>query len=207
MVTERELALEKGSHPEAKEFYEALEVTLSAFQRLILRTALVCEQLASCQEEDVLRENMERAALTLRAVAEEPPAGFREALQLVVMVHLCSNADSFGRFDKYLFPFFQRDLEQGRLTEAGSAGSSPEPDNQGGAAGSDSEHDSGRRKLPDGSGNYTRLTELMLKAVSNMGYKGPNLALRVHPFHAAAFLASHHLLPCYREGPAGTLQR
>lgn len=35
--------------------------------------------------------------------------------------------------------------------------------------------------LPDGSGNYTRLTELMLKAVSNMGYKGPNLALRVHP--------------------------
>ena len=176
----KELALEKGSHPEAKEFYEALEVTLSAFQRLILRTALVCEQLASCQEEDVLRENMERAALTLRAVAEEPPAGFREALQLVVMVHLCSNADSFGRFDKYLFPFFQRDLEQGRLTEEEALDllqsliikveqlDQIQNMTLGGV-------------LPDGSGNYTRLTELMLKAVSNMGYKGPNLALRVHP--------------------------
>ena len=118
---------------------------------------------------------MERAALTLRAVAEEPPAGFREALQLVVMVHLCSNADSFGRFDKYLFPFFQRDLEQGRLTEEEALDllqsliikveqlDQIQNMTLGGV-------------LPDGSGNYTRLTELMLKAVSNMGYKGPNLA-------------------------------
>lgn len=176
----KELALGRAAHPEAADFYEAMETTLSAFQRLIRRTAQACGELALCQKEEALRLNMERAASALRAVEEEPPTGFREALQLVVMVHLCSNADSFGRFDKYLYPFFERDLEQGRLTEEEaldllqSLVIKVEQLDQiqnmtlGGV-------------LPDGGGNYNRLTELMLRAVAGMGYKGPNLALRVHP--------------------------
>ena len=54
-------------------------------------------------------------------IAGEAPRTFRQALQLVWMIHLMSNigggsAMSFGRFDQYLHPFYQRDLSAGRLT-------------------------------------------------------------------------------------------
>ena len=46
-------------------------------------------------------------------LAENPPRNFAEALQLVWFVHLGIKLDdggvghSFGRFDQYLYPFYQ----------------------------------------------------------------------------------------------------
>lgn len=54
-------------------------------------------------------------------IAEEAPRTFRDAIQLVWMVHLIGNigggaAMSFGRFDQYPWPFLQRDLAAGVIT-------------------------------------------------------------------------------------------
>ncbi len=61
-------------------------------------------------------------AAVCRKVGSEPPATFREALQLIwfaqVMLLLEENGPSYspGRMDHYLEPFYRADLEAGRLT-------------------------------------------------------------------------------------------
>ncbi len=54
-------------------------------------------------------------------IAEKTPRTFRQALQLVWMIHLVSNigggsAMSYGRFDQYMMPFYARDLAEGAVT-------------------------------------------------------------------------------------------
>lgn len=56
-------------------------------------------------------------------VPENPARTFREALQSVVLVHLAVKLETphypptgFGSMDQYLYPFFRRDLEEGRLS-------------------------------------------------------------------------------------------
>lgn len=47
---------------------------------------------------------------------------FREALQSVYFLHMCTQFDdvsnhSFGRFDQYMYPYYKADIENGVLTE------------------------------------------------------------------------------------------
>lgn len=65
------------------------------------------------------------SAAAARAVAERAPETFHEALQLVWTVGfvyctmLCRNPTlTFGRLDQWLYPFYRRDLDAGRLTRA-----------------------------------------------------------------------------------------
>jgi hypothetical protein len=65
------------------------------------------------------------AAEAVEALAERPPATFREALQLVWLVGhvyatMCAvNATlTFGRLDQWLYPFYVADLAAGRLSRA-----------------------------------------------------------------------------------------
>ncbi len=69
-------------------------------------------------------ELLEIAAVCER-VAEEPPASFREALQLFLFARVASMVESYscmplGRFDQYLWPILQADLESGRLDRTGA---------------------------------------------------------------------------------------
>ncbi|WP_290457430.1 pyruvate formate lyase family protein, partial [Faecalibaculum rodentium] len=58
-----------------------------------------------------------------QSLLEEPAQNFEEALQTVYLVHVLqmieSNGHSFcyGRFDQYLWPYLQTDLERGRITK------------------------------------------------------------------------------------------
>lgn len=55
-------------------------------------------------------------------LAERPATGFRQALQMVWFVHVFLHAEggavaySFGRFDQYLWPYLEADLQTGELT-------------------------------------------------------------------------------------------
>ena len=114
----------------------------------------------------------------LRHIAAKPPETFHQALQLVWIVHYLNGADSFGRFDQYLFPFFERDAQNGSLTrerakellvdfwlkieDAGQIQNMT-------IGGTD----------PDGNAAYSDLTLLCLEVTREVAYKGPNLCLRV----------------------------
>lgn len=65
-------------------------------------------------------------AEVLAPLAEEPPRTFHQALQMVWFVHVFLHVEnpgvaiSFGRFDQYLWPFLEADLETGRLDLQGA---------------------------------------------------------------------------------------
>ena len=103
-------------------FFEASEIALQAASEFISRYAdLALELAGTCEDEYRVRE-LERISGICRRLAEQPARDFHEALQAVwflfALLQIESNASSFspGRFDQYLLPYLDRDLESGQLS-------------------------------------------------------------------------------------------
>lgn len=109
---------------EKKEFYRTTELVLEGAIRFMERYAELAEQLAeSCPAEKAEeRENYLKIAEVCRNLSRKPAESFREAVQgmwfLIVLLQLESNASSFtpGRADQYLYPYYRKDLDEGRMT-------------------------------------------------------------------------------------------
>ncbi len=77
---------------------------------------------ASFEENPERRARMINIARACAWIAHKPPRTFREAIQLVVLLHEVIQIEercgslSFGRLDKYLYPFYRRDVDEGTLT-------------------------------------------------------------------------------------------
>lgn len=61
-------------------------------------------------------------ARIMKKVSTEKPDTFVEALELVWLTQLIGNLEggsalSLARFDQYMYPFYEKDMEEGRLTE------------------------------------------------------------------------------------------
>ena len=100
--------------PRSLEFLTAAENCLLGVSEWAARYA----ELLEAESGD--REEMARIALK---VATEPPETFREALQLVWFVHQAIHIEGHGysntpdRLDQILHPFYQADIDAGRLTD------------------------------------------------------------------------------------------
>jgi len=103
-----------------QEQWQAMIIALEALSAYIQRYARLARQMASSDEKR--RDDLIKIAQVCERIAAKPPRTFREALQLVWFVHLGIKMDdggvghSFGRFDQYLYPFYESNLEAGRLT-------------------------------------------------------------------------------------------
>ena len=119
------MAVSKGDPENEKKlsFYNALEISLSAFINFILRFGSLAGRLAA-GETDVERKNeLIVIAKNCRNIASGPPSGFYEALQLTWFVQLVLQIESnghsvsLGRLDQYLYPFYLRDREAGLISD------------------------------------------------------------------------------------------
>ncbi len=103
-------------------FYEAALIALQAAQELMQRYASLAEEMAATETDTERREELKRIAQVCGWLAENPARDFWEASQsvwfLFVLLQIESNASSFspGRFDQYMLPYLERDLESGKLT-------------------------------------------------------------------------------------------
>ena len=121
---ERKSRLRLAEPDEIKKLW-FLEAVIRANQAVIdfsHRLGRKCQELALfASSEERVRELQTMAASCLR-VPEQPARSFWEALQatwiILLALHLEANghAISLGRFDQYLYPYYRRDLEEGRLT-------------------------------------------------------------------------------------------
>ncbi|MFP4380872.1 MAG: pyruvate formate lyase family protein [Candidatus Sumerlaeia bacterium] len=114
--------LESTRDNDKREFYEATLLCLEAAVRHIHRYADHLREMSHDPDlsADRTRELVEMAVVCDR-VAESKPENFREALQLVWLLHIIANlgggsALSFARFDQYLIPFYRADIESGAIT-------------------------------------------------------------------------------------------
>jgi len=111
----------KREDKERYNFYKAVEISLKGASEFILRYAKLAEsKMLRAKGEEKLRlgnimENCKR-------IANEPPESFYQAIQslwfLFLMLHIESIGSSFspGRIDQYLYPFYVKDLREGKLT-------------------------------------------------------------------------------------------
>ncbi|MDR2096563.1 MAG: formate C-acetyltransferase/glycerol dehydratase family glycyl radical enzyme [Treponema sp.] len=103
----------KQGEAEKADFYRAVALVMEGTCRFIIRYAELAEQKA-----------MPDIARVCRALAKRPAESFQEALQslwfLFTILHLESNASSFspGRMDTYLYPYYKKDIDTGKLTQA-----------------------------------------------------------------------------------------
>ncbi len=86
------------------------------------RVADEAERMAAVETDLVRRAELENIAAICRKVPLSPAETFQEALQSLWLTHMAvclesiNSAVSFGRMDQYLYPYYKRDLEAGRIT-------------------------------------------------------------------------------------------
>jgi pyruvate-formate lyase len=108
---------------ERLQFLKAVNITLEAAASFAKRYAELARSLAE-KEADIQRKaELERIAETCDWVPENPARSFYEALQsiwftyIVLMLEGWGMGMSFGRVDQYLYPFYKKDIEEGRITK------------------------------------------------------------------------------------------
>ncbi|MGI6039850.1 MAG: pyruvate formate lyase [Clostridiales bacterium] len=117
----KNLLEESKDDPEKQEFYTACKIVIEAAIRYMKRYAKAYLGAAKTEEDPVRSEELREIAEIIDKVSTEKPETFREAIQLVWLTHLIANtglgsALSFAKFDQYMYPFYRRDIELGRIT-------------------------------------------------------------------------------------------
>jgi pyruvate formate-lyase/glycerol dehydratase family glycyl radical enzyme len=104
-------------------FLEGVIIAAQGIIRWAERYAELAEMQALTEADPQRRQELQRIACTCRRVPAEPARDFTEALQSFWFVHLAMHVEQYGwsisagRFDQFMFPFFQQDLASGTLAE------------------------------------------------------------------------------------------
>lgn len=105
-----------------KDFYESILWTSRGIIRYANRYADEAEKMAAAEADPGRATELRTIAKNCRAVPENPPTGFYEAIQFLWFVQiggiLSENPLSLnpGRFDQYMDPYFEADLEKDAIT-------------------------------------------------------------------------------------------
>jgi pyruvate formate-lyase/glycerol dehydratase family glycyl radical enzyme len=105
-----------------KAYCQSLIKVVDAIIVFANRYADEAERLILTSVDPTRKQELKRIAQICRRVPERPAESFAEALQSFWFVHLVLNLESNayaispGRFDQYIYPFYKKDLESGRLT-------------------------------------------------------------------------------------------
>ncbi|MBE6570605.1 MAG: hypothetical protein E7658_10410, partial [Ruminococcaceae bacterium] len=112
--------------PEQSVFYSACRTCLLAVIAYSGNYALLAGRLASEENDPVRREELLSLAEICRKVPAHPAETFHEAVQSVHFIthcltlnprRFCSQQFQLGHPDRYLLPFYRKDLEEGRITK------------------------------------------------------------------------------------------
>jgi pyruvate formate-lyase/glycerol dehydratase family glycyl radical enzyme len=110
-----------GDREKKLDFYRAGLLVGDAAVAFAHRYSWLAEELAERTPDSGRRFHLQRIARICRRVPESPAANFWEALQSVWFIQLIIQIESngfaiaLGRFDQYLYPFYRKDIESGRM--------------------------------------------------------------------------------------------
>lgn len=171
------------------EYLHAMRLTLEGFMQMMANYAKEAESLKSNPEYD--KDRLDFIINNIKELLEGAPKTFGAALQLVWFCHTAfmmegRNAMALGRIDQYLYPFYKKDIDEGRITDDEVTEllenifmKIPHHDTVNIAIG-------GMDKA--GNCQINGLTWCVLHAVGNCNVPGPNLSARVTPNTPDEFL-------------------
>jgi pyruvate formate-lyase/glycerol dehydratase family glycyl radical enzyme len=124
IIKEAETELERLSPDDAetankKAFLEAVIIANKAVISFGRRFADLSARLAQEEKDPVRAKELNRLAEICRRVPADPARDFYEALQSFWFIFLMitpSTTAAAGRFDQYMYPFYERDIKSGKIT-------------------------------------------------------------------------------------------
>jgi pyruvate-formate lyase len=184
-----------------RNFYDAMQITIQGLSAYIARYADLAGALLEQPALGYDRSQLEHIQTACRKLAWQPAQTFPEALQMVWFLMCFVDYDSFGRFDQYLLPYYQASRVQGmsdedallwmkytwiKIEECGAILNMT----IGG-------------RWSDGSSAVNPLTYLAMQVTREMGFRSPNLSLRLRASDPdALWQAAHQTLSTGQGLPA-----
>jgi len=116
------LDLEDPSQLGTYYFYQSLCLVYEAAVRFAHRYADLASRLAAEAKDPAWKQDLLDISRVCMSVPENPAGSFQEAVQVVwfgqIIIQLETNGHSvsIGRFDQFIHPYYQRDLDEGHLT-------------------------------------------------------------------------------------------
>lgn len=104
---------------EKKRFLQAVITDLRAVNHFASRLAEVAEAKAETETNPEQKKKLQRIADSCRWVPAKPARSFYEALQSFWLTYLVCNPSptiGIGRFDQYMYPYYKKDKETGKIT-------------------------------------------------------------------------------------------
>ncbi len=191
-----------------RDFYRAVEIVCDGVLIFAERLATNAERRAGSLSDDGRKAELLRMASDLRVVPAKPAQNFRQALitvwllQLILQIESNGHSVSLGRFDQYLYPYYQQDLDSGEInkikalelieqfylklfsiiklrTEKHSRTQSGYPTYQNLVVGG---------QLPNGDDAVNSISWLCLSALAEVRLSEPNFYVRLHKGISEEFL-------------------
>ena len=103
------------------DYYEAVRKEITAVIRFAERFSQLADEMAEKESDEVRKSELLEIARICKKVPAEPAESFQEALQAFWFIHLLiqteSNGHSMstGRFDQYVYPFYESDIKSGQI--------------------------------------------------------------------------------------------
>lgn len=105
-------------------FYNAVILGLEGIKTWIINYAVEASKLAAEETDAQQKAEYQELAGVLQSISSQPPQTFRQALQMIWVFHVavlnedCISGMSPGRVGQILYPWWQRDMEAGRIDRA-----------------------------------------------------------------------------------------
>lgn len=106
-----------------KDFYEAAIISANAVIKFAARYADLAEKMAAEEADETRKAELLDIADMCRHVPKNPARNFKEALQFIILIHICIQIEdngagiSFGRFDQFMQPYYERGMQERTLTK------------------------------------------------------------------------------------------
>jgi pyruvate formate-lyase/glycerol dehydratase family glycyl radical enzyme len=100
-------------------FLKSVIISLSAIVRIANRFSDLAAKIASDEKDPTRKKELERIAETCHHVPGNPARTFHEAMQSFwfIWIMIAGGTTPGGRFDQFMYPFYKKDKEEGRLTD------------------------------------------------------------------------------------------
>ena len=189
------------------DYLVGMELTLDGIEASAANAVRSCRELAAKEPNAARKAKLLDMAARCERVPKLPAASFLDAVQ---SVYFCYNylADSVGRLDQYLAPFYSADLDKGVLTREQAEEALQELFIY---IDSHTSHRSANYDrsaecqitlgglTPDGKDGWNELSRLIVEAVLALDLKRPSISFRWHPGTTRETL--RFILDCERKDP------
>lgn len=104
-------------------YYKASSLVLQGLSKYFHNYGAEAERLAMTTEDATAKAEFKEIAERMHRLAHEKPLTFKDAFQMIYLIHLAElNEDAMsglspGRIGQVLYPYFEQDIDAGRITE------------------------------------------------------------------------------------------